>query len=652
MSRGSAVCLAITSAALLWLDWLPGVSVALVLAGLTTSVTGLVGYLMQSGPLINVLWFRSLALHTGLGLLSVQIAALATRPEREPFRALAQYQRHDDRRKFLLFAILILPLLLAMPVLAGMRAGSYDARFALALLVVLLMVLQTVLVWADSLALGRVESMLREKEAESSRILQSIGDAVIVTGVDGRIVRMNPLAEELTGWVLAEAVGRDLVEVFSIFSEETGAVVENPVDKVKRFGTVVGLANHTILRHREGRLTHIDDSSAPIRDDRGRLTGIVLIFRNVDDRKQSEALLRASDRKLRVALEAAQLGSWELDLSTKQMECSAVCKANFGRSGDEPFTYGDLLESIHPEDLPEMLLSVQQSIEQRKVYRAEYRVTWPDETCHWIVASGQVLLDQAGTPVRMVGVTLDVTDRHRSAEALLQSEKLAAVGRLAASIAHEINNPLESVTNLLYLVRSHAESDEVREYMAMAERELQRVSVITNQTLRFHKQSSNPKAVTCDELISGVLTIYQGKIVNSGVTVEKRKLATRPVVCFDGEIRQVLSNLIGNAIDAMATGGGGRLLLRSHEVTQARSGREGMVITVADTGGGMSARTAERIFEPFYTTKGLAGTGLGLWISHEIVARHEGTIRVRTSQRPGHCGTVFTVFLPFDAVVR
>jgi PAS domain S-box-containing protein len=256
-----------------------------------------------------------------------------------------------------------------------------------------------------------------------------------------------------------------------------------------------------------------------------------------------------------------------------------------------------------------------------------------------------------GTISGIIALGVDVTESKRAELALMQTEKLAAVGRLASSIAHEINNPLEAVTNLLYLARETAWNPETREYLAIADRELRRVSVIANQTLRFHKQSSKPLLITCEELIESAISVYQGRLVNSNVQLEKRKRAIRPVLCFEGEIRQVLSNLIVNAIDAMHPHGG-RLLMRSREGTAWKTGRKGLILTVADTGSGMSSDTAANIFEPFFTTKEIGGTGLGLWVSHEIVQRHGGTLAVRSSQRQGRSGAVFTLFLPFEAVVR
>jgi signal transduction histidine kinase len=253
--------------------------------------------------------------------------------------------------------------------------------------------------------------------------------------------------------------------------------------------------------------------------------------------------------------------------------------------------------------------------------------------------------------VFLVPEARDITELKRAEAALLQSEKLAAVGRLAASIAHEINNPLEAVTNLIYLARKDAGSDEVRDYLEMAERELRRVAVITNQTLRFHKQATRPRLVSCEELVESVLSIYHGRVTNAQVRIEQRSRGDAAVTCFDGEIRQVLNNLVGNAIDAMPPQGG-RLLLRSRRGTEWSTGRRGIVLTVADSGGGMSGTVIKRAFEPFFTTKGESGTGLGLWVSQEIIARHEGRLRVRSSQREGRKGTVFTVFLPGEVAKR
>jgi PAS domain S-box-containing protein len=259
--------------------------------------------------------------------------------------------------------------------------------------------------------------------------------------------------------------------------------------------------------------------------------------------------------------------------------------------------------------------------------------------------------DADGNVTGIIVLGIDVTESRRAEQLLLQSEKLNAVGRLASSIAHEINNPLAAVTNLVYLAQQSAVHPDAQRYLASAEVELRRVSAIANQTLRFHRQSTKPKQITGAELIDTMLPLYQGRLLNAHVTVERRDRASHPVTCFEGEILQVLSNLIGNAIDAMAARGG-RLFIRSQEATDWKTGRKGIILTVADTGCGMAPNTLAKMFEPFFTTKGHKGNGIGLWICRGIVDRHQGMLRVRSRQSRKHSGTVFALFLPFETVVR
>lgn len=256
--------------------------------------------------------------------------------------------------------------------------------------------------------------------------------------------------------------------------------------------------------------------------------------------------------------------------------------------------------------------------------------------------------------VRWAGMVLvETTERRRAEDALRRTEKLAAAGRLAASIAHEINNPLEAVTNLLYLIRQTPLDPESAEYADLATHELARVSEITQQTLRFYRQSTLPMMTNISELVESVLALHHGRITAMQVQVCRRYAPNVQLYCFAGELRQLFTNLIGNAIDAM-TPGGGRLSLR---VRYARSpsnpGQEGVRVTVADTGVGIGREVQHHIFEPFFTTKEATGTGLGLWVSAEIIAKHQGVIRLRSREhvdgRPS--GTVFSVFFPSAILV-
>ncbi|HUZ04375.1 MAG TPA: ATP-binding protein [Acidobacteriaceae bacterium] len=261
--------------------------------------------------------------------------------------------------------------------------------------------------------------------------------------------------------------------------------------------------------------------------------------------------------------------------------------------------------------------------------------------------------------IRWVGtVVVDTTQHKKSEEALRRSEKLAATGRLAASIAHEINNPLEAVTNLLYLLHDQPSLDsEAAKFADMAQHELARVSQITQQTLRFYRQSTQPTLTRLSEVLDSVLTLYRGRIHAAQIDVIRRYTDSAELLSFSGELRQLFANLVGNAIDAMSKGG--HLTLTARTSRDWRNGRvAGVRIVVADTGSGMTEEVRQRIFEPFFTTKETTGTGLGLWVSAEIVEKHRGRVRVRSRVANGNgsvvqselptrrSGTVFMIFFP------
>lgn len=479
-------------------------------------------------------------------------------------------------------------------------------------------------------------NQLQESEARAMRILQSIGDAVIVTNAEGHVSRMNPIAESLTGWTIAEAEGRPLTEVFCIVSEATRATVESPVEKVKRLGTIEGLANHTILESRNGSEIHIDDSAAPIRSDSGDLTGIVLVFRDINERRAAESQRETLTQELNQVLTATTDAIVSVNRRWVMTYTNPAAKQ----------LYGDLVGKNVWEAFPNAVFEDSPYVKHynramENGVSSDFEAYYPEPLNVWL----HIMVHP--TKDGIVTFSRDITHHKRSEAALLRSEKLAAVGRLASSIAHEINNPLEAVMNLIYLAREQVKDPEAQALLQVADQEIRRVSVIANQTLRFHKQPSNPRAIRCYDLLSTVLSIYQGRLKNSGISVDKRTRTEKPVVCFEGDIRQVLLNLIGNAIDAMPTGG--RLMIRERSATEWSTGREGIVVTVADTGCGMSQELLRKVFDPFFTTKGIGGTGLGLWVSHEIVERHHGSLRVRSSQRQGHRGTVFTLFLPLNS---
>jgi PAS domain S-box-containing protein len=348
--------------------------------------------------------------------------------------------------------------------------------------------------------------------------LRSIGDAVIACDTEGKVVFMNPIAEHLTGWPEREAQGVSLHTVFPIFNEDTRATVENPVDKVRRLGTIVGLANHTYLVSRSGKEVCIDDSGAPIRDSAGKIIGIVLVFRDITERRMSEG-------------------------------------------------------------------------------------------------------------------------------ALMRAEKLAAAGRLAASVAHEVNNPLEGLTNLVYIARRSDELAEIRHLLSQAESELGRIAHITRQSLGFYRETSIASQFKPAIIVREVTDFYASRAAILGVSFVVNALTEREVLGAAGELRQVLSNLLANSLDACTKGSTIRVDASS-AIDPRNPARAGVRITVADTGFGIPPENIESVFEPFFTTKKDTGTGLGLWVSRELVEKHGGSLRVRSRTVDPGCGTVFSIFLP------
>jgi signal transduction histidine kinase len=239
-------------------------------------------------------------------------------------------------------------------------------------------------------------------------------------------------------------------------------------------------------------------------------------------------------------------------------------------------------------------------------------------------------------------------EEERRQNALRRLEKLAAVGQEASTIAHEINNPLESLTNLLYLMRLSESLEDVQRYVGIAQVELARVTDITSKTLRFHRHGNKPVWVDVGGLAHSVMTLYTGRMLLRKIEMQWRVRTAPRVLAIEGELRQVLNNLVRNALDATPTGG--RLLIRVSPACELKGRRPGVRVTVADTGEGIGEDMKGRLFEMFQTSKEATGTGLGLWVSRGIVEKHGGSISVRSRRAEGGAGsgTVFAVWLPLE----
>jgi PAS domain S-box-containing protein len=355
--------------------------------------------------------------------------------------------------------------------------------------------------------------------------------------------------------------------------------------------------------------------------------------------------------QLQLALETGRIGIWDMDPRTGEIHWSNRCHEIFGIEDEEHTDYADFLSKVHTEDRDRVDRAVQNSLRPGGTgeYGADYRILYPNGEVRWIAAVGRAFFTQVdgrSLATRMIGIALDITRLRQTDASVSQNEKLNVTGRLAASIAHEINNPLEAITNLLYLLHEGPLEEEQRRYIRLAQQELARVTDITVQALRFYRDPSAPVQCNIAEIIDSALTLMGGRFLASHIQVERRYSRGATVFGAREELRQVIVNLVHNAMDAMPHGG--RLLARTKITTHWRSGRAGVCITIADTGHGMDRPTMQRMFEPFFTTRAAVGTGLGLWLCTGIVEKHGGTIRVKSCQNPIRTGTVVTIFLPFD----
>jgi PAS domain S-box-containing protein len=252
----------------------------------------------------------------------------------------------------------------------------------------------------------------------------------------------------------------------------------------------------------------------------------------------------------------------------------------------------------------------------------------------------------AGQIIGASKIARDITAQKQAEETTRQGEKLALLGRMAATISHEIRNPLDTVTSLLFLMEGCLLDQKSRDYLKSAQEELQRISRITKQTLDYSQQSTRPQTLHMEEALGSAVAFHHMRLLTNRVEVQTMYKPCEPVQASEGEVRQVLLNLIGNALDAMPLGG--TLTLRTRQDRDWKTGRMGVRATVGDTGEGMTPETRAHLFEAFYTTKGAKGTGLGLWVSSEIVKKHGGNIRVRSSRSWGKSGSVFSLFLPSE----
>ncbi len=258
--------------------------------------------------------------------------------------------------------------------------------------------------------------------------------------------------------------------------------------------------------------------------------------------------------------------------------------------------------------------------------------------------------DENGIVVGVAKIARDITQRKQVERALHTSDRLASVGKLAATIAHEINNPLAAVTNLVFLAKLNTAESPTRELLDRAEEELARVAQLTKQTLGFFRTTKGAVSQSLAEVVQPLVGLYSSRAGNKDVKISVEIKQDPALYCMPSEIRQVVANLLNNSIDAVDVGGFVRIRISAAR-ERSGAGSPGARLTIADSGSGIPVAIRKHLFEPFFTTKKDVGTGLGLWISKTIVEKHGGSIRVRSRTTPGSSGTVFSIFLPLNAAI-
>ena len=357
--------------------------------------------------------------------------------------------------------------------------------------------------------------------------------------------------------------------------------------------------------------------------------------------------LRQEDQPWQALLDSAGEGIWGVDLDGRCTFVNRAALRMLNYEADELIGVNmhQMIHHHHPDGTayPAEECSIYNVFRKNTPFSNQIdHIFRKDGSLFWIELSAQPILHQG--ELRGAVVTFrDITQSRLAEEALRRSEKLAAVGQLASSIAHEINNPLEAVLNLVYLIRNAETLEEARSYATLAESELVRVSDITLQTLHFHRHQANPTPVDLEITTAAILRLYASRFPARNITIDRRMKPAPKALLLEGDIRQVLNNLVRNAYDAMPSGG--LLHLRLRPASCMKTGKDGVRFSVADTGTGFHPSMHGHVFEPFHTTKDVTGTGLGLWISKGIIDKHQGRIQMRS--REG-AGTVFSIWLPLQ----
>ena len=478
-----------------------------------------------------------------------------------------------------------------------------------------------------------VQQREQAAHARLAAIVESSDDAIIGKDLNGVVTDWNAAAERMFGYTAEEMVGRSILTIIPPELQ-----YEEPVILEKmRAGERVEHYNTTRL-HKSGRRVDVSLTLSPMRDAQGQVIGASKIARDVSERLR----LDSARMMLAAIVESSEDAIISKTLDGTITTWNASAERLFGYKPDE--IIGQSVLRLIPHELhyeePQIIAKLRAG---QRIEHFETRRRRKNGEVFDISLTVSPIKNEQGQVVGASKIVRDISDRKAAEAAIVEKEKLAATGRLAATLAHEVNNPLESITNLAYLLSHHQPLDEeARKYADLLLNEVQRAGEITRQTLSYYKASRLQTEVNICEILEHIARWKHKKLGIKNIKL-KLDLEDAPLVTgYSGELRQVFDNLIDNAMDAVAPGGSIRVRVR----TQGSTPSQRVVVSVCDDGEGIPRPLLRKIFEAFFTTKAKTGSGLGLWVSREILNKHGGTIRARSSRSRNRHGSVFTVILP------